>query len=554
MTTPLNSNYNSLSTAVYDIKRDFGALGDGISDDTAAWLKAQAATTTNTGGGIIDFPPGTYILQTSVLNSFTHIRGSGIEATVLKLKSGTNGDLIQGLNAPSLINIGGANGTGSTGGIANWSISDLTLDGNKAGQTSGPSYPLRAYGYGFILQNVRVRNGFSGGIQTDWNGGGTASFDSMEAQMIDVKSHDNAGIGIEWGGPHDSHWANILSFKNDSHGVHIGPNASAMLIENAHCWGSKQGVSALGWLIEGGYGQYTNCIGEGSDTVHVAILAGEISWSGGHIFGATGQFATSNGIQIGQVAGGTPYNGSVNQSAGLTTAVQVGGYYISGIFSRCEGPNGALWFVNDTGGVIIAQAFQQAGSCYTGTPAAKTMLLIHVTGLTPDGTQAKGGTFILPINAFSAFVARDDNLTDIFNLNTRSKLFQTPNNVAFKGYKDAYATLAFQLNPDGNGSIFAGGSLASGQSATAQALTTGGTISTNGIGVAREAPAAAVTGIILQAGVQQGQMCVVVNESATANSITMAASGSNVSGGSSVVIAGGAKLILVWDSSTNLWY
>lgn len=95
-----------------------------------------------------------------------------------------------------------------------------------------------------------------------------------------------------------------------------------------------------------------------------------------------------------------------------------------------------------------------------------------------------------------------------------------------------------------------------GQSATAQAITANGqTINTAAVTSQRIAPNAAYTGIIMQAGTVAGQQCMVMNESTTANSVTMAAAAtSNVADGTSCVIAGASQKTFVWDVGTNLWY
>lgn len=99
------------------------------------------------------------------------------------------------------------------------------------------------------------------------------------------------------------------------------------------------------------------------------------------------------------------------------------------------------------------------------------------------------------------------------------------------------------------------GGYATGQSATAPAILDNGTITTASIGVARVAPAAARTGIILQSGTIDGQVVTVINESTTLNSLTFAVSGtSHVSNGVTSVIAGLTARRFVWDSSTSLWY
>src|SRR5437879_352340 len=57
------------------------------------------------------------------------------------------------------------------------------------------------------------------------------------------------------------------------------------------------------------------------------------------------------------------------------------------------------------------------------------------------------------------------------------------------------------------------------QSPAAAAIANAGTITTAGVVVARVNPTAAVTGILMQAGTQPGQFCLVVNEAAVGNSL-----------------------------------
>jgi hypothetical protein len=63
--------------------RDFGAVGDGATDDTAAF---EAAITANL---CVDIPPGTYVVDVDNLRDYTHLRGAGENVTILKRKSGS---------------------------------------------------------------------------------------------------------------------------------------------------------------------------------------------------------------------------------------------------------------------------------------------------------------------------------------------------------------------------------------------------------------------------------------------------------------------------------
>ena len=138
--TTLNNNFSSLNSVftgqkVFNVL-DYNATGDGTTDDTLAIRNAiyaqQAA-----GGGTVFFPPGTYYLNTNgglvaCPNGNTDatrpciLRGAGMQSTVLKM----------GPNA-----IGGIFNYSIPGGgfpkIAQITCSDLTLDGNYVGVSSG---------------------------------------------------------------------------------------------------------------------------------------------------------------------------------------------------------------------------------------------------------------------------------------------------------------------------------------------------------------------------------------------------------------------------------
>ena len=72
---------------------DFGAVGDGVSDDSAAFLAAIAAS----GPGAIDVPAGTYLLTETIdLGDGQVLRGAGVGATSLRFDlGGASANLVQ---------------------------------------------------------------------------------------------------------------------------------------------------------------------------------------------------------------------------------------------------------------------------------------------------------------------------------------------------------------------------------------------------------------------------------------------------------------------------
>lgn len=310
----------SLIPDLYINVKQFGAMGDGVTDDTVA-INLAISYAVSIGAAGIFFPAGTYIHTGIIIYNFLHYKGAGYSITILQLKNGANADCIQGLNAPSLI------GTNNVGGVANFMISDMTIDGNKANQSS-TSYGIRVYGYGYTLMNVRVRNTFSDALRSDWNGGATVSAtntDSMEASIINCKFHDTGtgAMGVNFTGPHDSQFVNVISYKTGSHNFYFGPNTGGTQCVNCHGWGVTLDVGAVAWLIESII-VCVNCEGEGSDAMQVVMLANNSTWVGGRIFsgGVVVDSAANNtnGLQLGQLATVTLASGAVASPITLTTA------------------------------------------------------------------------------------------------------------------------------------------------------------------------------------------------------------------------------------------
>lgn len=94
--------------------KEYGAVGDGVTDDSTAVAAAIAALTDYS---VLYFPPGVYIASgTGQLNNLSHVTvmGAGMGVSVWKAPAG--GDIMIW-----------ANGTGCN----YWNVQDITLDGNN---------------------------------------------------------------------------------------------------------------------------------------------------------------------------------------------------------------------------------------------------------------------------------------------------------------------------------------------------------------------------------------------------------------------------------------
>lgn len=100
--------------------RDFGAVGDNVTDDSAAF-QAAADALINAVSGVINVPSGTFYVATPVdLSSNTKIQGSGVGLTTLRCakraSSNANSYLSQAVFTAS--------------GVDNITVADITFDGD----------------------------------------------------------------------------------------------------------------------------------------------------------------------------------------------------------------------------------------------------------------------------------------------------------------------------------------------------------------------------------------------------------------------------------------
>ncbi|GGL89073.1 glycosyl hydrolase family 28-related protein [Micromonospora yangpuensis] len=262
------------SGGVVDV-RAHGAVGDGREDDTAALQRAfDAAGRT---GGIVFLPPGTYLTGRVVLPSRVHLRGSGGDATTLRLRPGANTAIIESAGYDRLA------GTRSDAGTTLFSLRDLALDGNKA-QNPTAGYGLRVYGYGYELSEVIVFNCRTDGIVSEWGPAGAlpAPSHQMESRFSAVRTHGNDGHGINFLGPHDSMFINCLTFDNGASGFRLAGDAQGTSMVNCHAWGIRQNVSFD--LAAAGI-SCSNCYADLNGGVGVRISRNDVRWIGGLVLG-----------------------------------------------------------------------------------------------------------------------------------------------------------------------------------------------------------------------------------------------------------------------------
>lgn len=251
------------------------------SDDSASINAAISALAPT--GGRVQLGPGLWQARDIIARSGVYLQGEGPGATILRTLPGTNADLIRSDGFAALT------GGTSQGGPRDFGISSMTLDGNRAQNSSG--WPLRIYGSCYRLRDVEIRNGASGNLWSEWGRGGT----NMEAHLTDFSVHDGASDGIVWRGPHDSQILNALVFKNAGRGVVTDGNATSEQFVNVHTWGEEH---SAGWHLSRPV-YATNCVAEGATQANVILNCNSGSWIGGAVYG------TKTGAEVGFQFGDT---------------------------------------------------------------------------------------------------------------------------------------------------------------------------------------------------------------------------------------------------------
>ena len=164
---------------VFDVKA-YGAKGDGVTDDTAAFASVVAAATSVQG--IVKVPGGTYVATIEVARGGISIQGTGRDATIIKAPTKTA--------ATRVVAVANSDGT---------IIKDLTINGNKSERSDKKpiGYALLLYqSNDCVVENVRVTNAEQIGI-------GLSASKRTQVSKCDVDS---------------SGWQNITTLNNKTGG------------------------------------------------------------------------------------------------------------------------------------------------------------------------------------------------------------------------------------------------------------------------------------------------------------------------------------------------
>jgi hypothetical protein len=180
---------------IFNLKEQYGALGDGSTNDTAAIEAAIVAANAATNGGLIIAPPGNYLTTGAhtAIDDKVAIIGHGVGST--KFTHSGNNSCFK-LNAPGVTN-------------ERVGISDLLVVGNSG--NAACAVEIRDVNFGAWLTRVRA---------TDYTGYGAilinnfASSQFTEGVTLDGVSTSNSKFGVAFHVASGTSSFNATHFKN----------------------------------------------------------------------------------------------------------------------------------------------------------------------------------------------------------------------------------------------------------------------------------------------------------------------------------------------------
>ena len=184
--------------------KDFGAVGDGVTDDTAA---IQAAIDTQRA---VYFPRGTYLCNSPLVIAYVHARLYGEDQYTTTIKGSVDG-------AYTILRIGVAGGT--WGQYGNVTLENIRIDGNRSvGSANALSKGIEALWTSHIRMNkVRITNTRGHGVEF-YTGGYSSLTDCI------ITSHGITGLYLNGVNSSDSVTSTLVQScqisSNGQYGVH----------------------------------------------------------------------------------------------------------------------------------------------------------------------------------------------------------------------------------------------------------------------------------------------------------------------------------------------
>ncbi|WP_349617119.1 M10 family metallopeptidase C-terminal domain-containing protein [Azotobacter salinestris] len=338
----------------YNVK-DFGALGDGVTDDRAA-IQAAIDAAYASGGGTVHLPPGEYRVSAAgepsdgclLLRDGVYLAGAGMGETVVKLVDGSTAKIT------GMVRSAFAEETN------NFGMRDLTLDGNRANTTGKVDGWFNGYAPGqpgvntnVTIERVEVREmsgyGFDPHEQT------------INLVLRDSVAHHNGLDGFVADYQVGGIFENNVAYANDRHGFNIVTSTNDFVMRNNVAYGNggngvvvQRGSENLphpnNILIEGG-AYYDNAL-EGV----LVKMSNNVTLQGADIYGNGSAGVRAYGAEGTQILNNQIHDNAKTAAApevllqSFDDTLGVSGNYYTTLNSRVEG-NTISGSANSTYGV-----------------------------------------------------------------------------------------------------------------------------------------------------------------------------------------------------------
>ena len=307
---------------------DFGAVGDGVTDDTAAIHKARDYAL-SIGGAVIEFPSGTFLVSKQEGNTYS--------ATCLELNVGAERIAYVGAGRDNTI-IKQADGQNAhvlnLEGASKVTLANMTIDGNRDNQ-GVEGYCIRGGGdiLSSVFKNLRIINSQDYGIGLQHGTLQDIIFDSIDIYNtgrdgVDLKNRNNINSGLMFNnitvakfGMNTNSTApqagldirGIATLNNifiSDYGVNIG--ADGVRFQGSAVLPSTNGKGGI-------FCRATNVICKPSRSVITGTLAGQPT-KGCVIYGEGSQFSNclvdGAGLNYYSIAKNSSFNSCLSRNAG----------------------------------------------------------------------------------------------------------------------------------------------------------------------------------------------------------------------------------------------